>query len=681
MSFIFTNPTNRGVSRDFRGNTVTKSVRDTIPRIEDASVFPAQPKGSIVYDLATDTIWYSNGVTWLPLNAATSGVVLDSITIYVNAGTGSDTNDGLTSATAVATIQKGIDILGTFLTNEGILQLEGTTPFDLGVDPTLNFFPATSFSGNIIVRGTQLDTISDTVASIPSPSGIGPFDTWTVVNGTSGGYPVSDYLSHFIHNTTQDRIYTVLDNGVSSVDTITGNGAPNGLEDAWVVGNSFTLFKVQTIIEFSGTLTILNPQNTPLLFEYVWVQPASGATWTNVQLPVTTFRGCRLDVYSERAYTGSMNIEGCYSKNVMPVETLFCASEQHVCRRINSFWLDGPSIVFNDSCFAAFFNCTNSIQEIIRFNIQVESGDFQGFSIMISNSLSGQQMLCEHSSIYTLENIDFTNRTDTSGAVDVIKTSEAGQSVGSITNAKLTNVSTQLNSNCVNFSFGGKIHFVGSVDFTSTGRCMRMNGGASATMFSSGGSFSMVTSSRGTIFDLDNASELSIRLSGGSMTHTFTSTAALSANNFMILKNGSRFLVNNASGGGAAVVVCSADNPSVFDIDQYSAVVLTNTSSSVPGFTFTNVQAGGNIVTARHSSNYCDDAAIVTGLSTYSALGTTIDLQTGSNATITQPITDTTAATLVSCGNAVAVPGPGPYSTSLNDYSAAPPQNCSITFG
>jgi hypothetical protein len=650
----------------------------TIPLTVDVNTFPVRTRGSIVYDLMTDTIWYSDGIRWLPISAVSSRQILDTITIFVNAESGSDDNNGLTSQTAVNTIQTGINILGTFLAKNGVLQLEGNSAFDLGNNPSLDFFPATSFVGNIVVRGTQLDLIDDTVTSIPTPSGIGPFDTWTVINGTNGGYPISDYLSHFVHNTTQDRIYTVLDNGASSVDTITGNNAPNGLGDAWTIEDSFTLFKVQTILEFSGILSIINPTNSEVTFEYIWVLPEAGASWNNVVLPVTTFRGCRLDVNSERAYTGTMNIEGCYSKNVTPVETLFCPAEQDVCRRIDSFWLDGPSIVFSNTCSAIFMNCTNSIQEnIFSFNISVESGEFQGFSIMISNSLSHTLMLCNQSTVYSLENIDFTNRTDVTFSVTLLGVGNTGPSLGHIRNAKLTNISTQQNSSCVNLLFGGKMHFAGSVDFTSTGHCVQANGGATITMFPSN-IFSMVSTGtvRGPV-SLDNGSEMSIRLSSGAPDTNFSTVNTLSRSFIQVL-NGSKFIVLNASGSGMKLVTFSANNPRLFEISNYSTVILQNTNGL--GFTITNSRVGGSLVSADHGSNYCDDAISIA--STYSTnAGTTIDLETGSTATITQPLIDATAVTLVSCGNAAAVAGPGPYSTSINDYSAVPTQNCSITFG
>ena len=434
--------------------------------------------------------------TVLEISALGGGEAIPSITIYVNAGTGNDANDGLTSLTAVQTIQKGLDILGTYLSEEGIIQLEGNTPFNLGNNPTLNFFPATSFSGNIKILGTRIDEVTDTVLSIPSPSGIGPFDTWTVVNGTVGGYLPSDYSTHFIQNTTNGRYYTVQDNHAGSVDTITGNDAPNGKGDAWTAGDSFTLFKAGSIIQFSGNLTILNPNNTTTIFEAIWVQPVTGGSWTNIKLPVTTFRGCRLDVDSERAYVGSMVIEGCYSKNVNPlVETLFCPAEQKACRSCDSFWLDGPSIVYSDTCSAIFLNCTNSVQEnTFGFNIQVESGDFQGYSIKVSNSLSHRVILVNQASIYSLENIDLTNRTGVTFPPNLLDAGGDGPSVGFIRNAKLTNLSAQQNNTCVGLGFGGKMNFRGELILASTGPCIKANGGATITMLLSVCEISTTTS-------------------------------------------------------------------------------------------------------------------------------------------------------------------------------------------
>src|SRR5262245_52910256 len=72
------------------------------------------------------TLYRSNGVTWDQLGRS---FALSAITIFVNASTGNDNNDGLTAGTAVLTIQKAVDIAASIdhnNTNPTIRLADGT---------------------------------------------------------------------------------------------------------------------------------------------------------------------------------------------------------------------------------------------------------------------------------------------------------------------------------------------------------------------------------------------------------------------------------------------------------------------------------------------------------------------------------------------------------------------------
>ena len=58
-------------------------------------------------------------------------------------------------------------------------------------------------------------------------------------------------------------------------------------------------------------------------------------------------------------------------------------------------------------------------------------------------------------------------------------------------------------------------------------------------------------------------------------------------------------------------------------------------------------------------------------------------LDRGSIANFSSALEDNTVGNmnLLIVGNLAAVAGPGPYSTSANDYALGPTQNCNVTFG
>ena len=66
---------NSRVCQTYSRDTVAKSVRDTLPRVYDVRDTPVHPSGSLVYDLRTDTIYYSNGLIWQPLCCAADIIV------------------------------------------------------------------------------------------------------------------------------------------------------------------------------------------------------------------------------------------------------------------------------------------------------------------------------------------------------------------------------------------------------------------------------------------------------------------------------------------------------------------------------------------------------------------------------------------------------------------------------
>lgn len=65
---------NSSVKRDFNFNNTQTSTMVTIPRVI-LSNYSVKPAGSIVYDITTQQIWYSDGLEWLPLMAGGNAVL------------------------------------------------------------------------------------------------------------------------------------------------------------------------------------------------------------------------------------------------------------------------------------------------------------------------------------------------------------------------------------------------------------------------------------------------------------------------------------------------------------------------------------------------------------------------------------------------------------------------------
>lgn len=651
----------------------------TTPSVADITVFNVLQEGTVVYDDATNTLWYSDGVQWLQLSA--EKILQDTITIYANAQTGSDNNDGLTPGTAVETIQKGLDVMSKYLAHTGILQLQGNVVFDLGTDPTLNLFPCTSSVGTIIIRGEMIDTISDTVASIPSPSGIGPFDSWRVINGTTGGYPATFYNGWHIKNDTQDRVYVVDTNGVSSVNTITGDGAiADGKGDSWMVGDAFTLFRVQQEIVFSGTFTLSNPSNSNVIFESLFTTPDVGASMVCPILQVTTFRGCELGCNSSRSYTGGITIEGCYSYNQSGSQTLF-PYDDPTPKTINSFTLDGPKIELTAPSIVNFLNLINTNDAEIGIFC---SSDLQGTSINITNNTAyygiyvGDYYL-NSSGLPVGGNVALTDvYIETGiGVVSGVLIYVGGMFGPKMTLTNFRGVNTSsVPDPSIQLAFGGEMTMRGgTIDVTSTGQILNAYVG-STLILNVNGDVSFVTSGTATVMSASECSKIIIRGDSGTMSVT---RAAASGNALIGIVQES-VMELNMNGDVVYTFSCNSTNAVLGTLDS-GRISITGNFGSTMNITNTNADGRG-VYCSRKGVYIYTTPTVATYLTTQVTLTkATIVLESGASCLLRGTLNDATAARILICGNNAAIAGPGPYSTSQNDYAAAPPQNCYISFG
>jgi len=602
------------------------------------------------------------------------GIILDSIKVFINEKTGSDLNNGLTSATAVKTIKKGIYILGKFTAKEGILQLEGNIPFNLGTNPVLDFYPATSFIGSIIVQGTFINNVTDTVISIPSPSGVGPFDTWSKLNIMNGGLIPFDYVKSFIKNNTQNKIYTILSNSSSSIDVITGKGASNGLPDPWNVGESLTLFKIKNIIQFSGELKILNSSNVNITFQYIWIKPAALlSAWNNVKLQVITFRGCRMDTNSFRSYTGSMILEGCYSEN-RNFETIFSPIEQNTSKIFNSVWLNGPGTEFNDTCSAFFVYLTDCLSVNASFNVQ--SADFEAFSIKMTGITSHIGIKIQNGTIFKLTNVFLENIASVTFPVSLI---ESSGGKGVIINLNAVNNSTQSNNSCIALGFSSNLYLNGSTYLKSTGKCIESDGGSYLDIFSNPLNMIINPIANRPLISLDNNSRMSVRLSSDHI-HVYETLIPIPTFNstLILVQTGSSFSLNNSSGNGSVKFL--TDSKNIFSIIDSYLSILTTSGNTI----LTNLRNDGSGIFCNSQSKFNERTQppgnIIHSTKQTSLTNATVVLDSGSSTSLTPNLTDITATNLLICGSLPTIPGPGPYSTSINDYSLINTKNCFASF-
>lgn len=283
-------------------------------------------------DASVNVIATPTGVD-LSVESAPIGTVVDSITVYANAGTGSNANDGLSSGTPVQTLTRAIDILGEISPKAKLctIQLQGATAFDLGDDPVLCFFPAVVNCKHIIVKGTRDDVV--TAAMVANP-GAGLLYTAVRMGPHIIDAPVltTDYSTHFAQNLETGKI-AVVDQTPSNTTFVplapanfeqaaTGlsdfpfnvSAAPNQ-RNYFSSGDTVEFFKVGTTqIIWTNQLTLDIPSNE-VTFQAIVFDLTGGSG--NIIAPDdathrTRFSGCRIQTSNQfiPVTSGSMIWQG-----------------------------------------------------------------------------------------------------------------------------------------------------------------------------------------------------------------------------------------------------------------------------------------------------------------------------------------------------------------------------------
>jgi hypothetical protein len=213
------------------------------------------------------------------------------LNVYVDAGpSGNDGFSGTAPGSPVKTIQRGLEVLA----NEGpavicILNLQGTTAFNLGASPTLDFSPAITRCRDVRVVGVRGNLISASALGVVPY--LPPSLMQTVVSSTPVGTTYSNaFVEHNGHVNAVDSSSASAFNVLAGNIDITAPVPSNVQEDEipFQFGDTFTLFTVGTTrITWTGRLTLEIPSNT-VRFLNVFFDATSGTSSPNGQLTLRT---------------------------------------------------------------------------------------------------------------------------------------------------------------------------------------------------------------------------------------------------------------------------------------------------------------------------------------------------------------------------------------------------------
>lgn len=299
-------------------------------------------------------------------------------TIFVNAGTGLDTNTGLSSAQALLTISRAIAVMGQRDALECIIQLEGTTDFDLGANPVLCFNPIQRTCKHITVQGTETTLVAaDTVQVITD---IAPAArNWRRIEGAGTGYP--SLVQQYVRNHNQDRVYMIEASGVNTIDTIVGPTTAGSIiapippvpvfSDPWALGDTFSAFSISNLITWTGTFSLDISYNEVTFASLI----LRGATDSVLRAPgggghQIIFKGCQLDAQSDddfnSSYDGSILLQGVLSQGIK-ANAVFAGFQSEGCMRVESAWFQDVRVRYGGRCAAFWLNSVNSPADGIFF--------------------------------------------------------------------------------------------------------------------------------------------------------------------------------------------------------------------------------------------------------------------------------------------------------------------------
>jgi len=414
-------------------------------------------------ELSTRLVAVENATTPTPPPAALVTLV------YANAESGNDTNSGLTPETAVASIERALEVLGTGgeaagssagSSAEALIQLQGAAPFSLGANPVLRFAPLMGRFAGVRIAGTKNNTRTDTVRSVQAIDAA--VRDWRQVTGNTGNYGAADtYRTHFVRNENKGRTYVVERSGVDTLDTVVGDFETTVPSDpsppvpvtslaAWSVGDAYTAYQVSSVVTWSGALLLDIPYGS-VVFEALAFEPTVLVIAPYIAAPngashQVTYEGCRFQVTSNGATAplvrGSVLMRGVYAEAANANGAYFFSKGFSQCIQTESAWLQQVLVAYGggSSCAALWmrYNSFSALGGPSDAMIITQSGRFYGYSLLIDEPFS-TGIGVSLSSVATLERIRVSRASIFVGA----EFYSAGIAVREASVASLSNVAVE----------------------------------------------------------------------------------------------------------------------------------------------------------------------------------------------------------------------------------------------
>jgi len=262
----------------------------------------------------------------------------ENVIIYVDAGSGNDSNSGDSPSSAMRTLDGAIARLGTRQGNLGIIQLVGTTEFVLPEDYVFDAREMETKYTRIIIKGTRYNVVSGIVGSVTEDHG--PYTPtvtgnpaaitdneyrWQTISASN--LVAGMYNEKYFDNLTNGHAYTIKENSTTSISVLATNPSPDDDNDSVLIletGDKYQIFTIFNSFRFSGEFQIMTNVKGFVEFNGVRIIPdAIGSKMiTPTGPPYVNFLFCEIYITFSNESAGRLSIfpgsrmyEGCVFKN------------------------------------------------------------------------------------------------------------------------------------------------------------------------------------------------------------------------------------------------------------------------------------------------------------------------------------------------------------------------------
>lgn len=283
------------------------------------------------YDASTDELLlypigrelythYDNGDEKIILSEPVNNIESVDRTIYVDASTGSDSNDGTSSGSAFASLEKAIFDIKNTVNNDVTITLDLAAGDYTLTSDSINYLSGLNWYGNIYVSGKMEEAASVSVSK-GSDDLKTNLDSSTWTKNQYQGYFVEGFFKRPIVYNSTDYFYTTLNNNVgdpvsivrSSVNITTENNtlfniSNSGLDTAHSGFIGKSKFDFESVNIYFDTLS----SNTDILFY------SNTISFHYVKFEKQT------DGHNLRIYTDSFNTKFCIFYVYTPNDKIIC---------------------------------------------------------------------------------------------------------------------------------------------------------------------------------------------------------------------------------------------------------------------------------------------------------------------------------------------------------------------